>query len=157
LIDVRDTPLLTDLIQVVAQMDDSQREQWAAFNDAEFNVDDVAAGLHLSAGPKWVVLHDERPIVVGGFTPVRAGVYRDWMAYAPEAFILHWRSVTKLARTYVRHMMQHAHRLECVCLASRLGEVDAWYRFVGYSREGDQRRAGVHGEDLAVYSRVRNS
>lgn len=155
MIDIRDTPLLTDIIQVVAQMDDMQREQWRAFNDGEFAVDDVAAALHLGPGPKWVLLDGERPLVVGGFTPVRKGVYHDWMAYAPEAFILHWRAVSKQARTMVRYMMQHAHRLECTCLAARVPEILDWYAFVGYSFEGTLRRAGVNGEDLAIFSRVR--
>lgn len=155
MIEVQATPLLTDIIQVVAQMDGMQREQWHAFNDGEFNVDDVAASLHLGAGPKWVLMAGTRPIVVGGFTPVRKGVYRDWMAYAPEAFILHWRSVTKQCKTMLAHMMQHAHRLECTCLAARLPEVLDWYQRIGYSFEGTLRRAGVNGEDLAILSRVR--
>lgn len=154
LIVLQENPGLLDTLRVVALMDDSQREQWQALNEGEFDIDLTAASIYLTPGPKWAMMDGTRPIVVGGFRPLSPGVYRDWMAYAPEAFIRHWRPVTRLARRAMDYMAQHAHRIECRCLASRVDEVVDWYGFLGYGFEGIARQAGVHGEDFAVYSRL---
>lgn len=154
LIELRPNPSLLDLRTVVGQMDDSEREQWAALNEGELDVDAIAASLYLAPGPKWAVTADTRPIVVAGFLPCGPNAYRDWMAYTPEAFILHWRRVTREARRVMDYMAKPGIRLECRCLSTRVPEVVDWYGFLGYGFEGTQRQAGVHGEDLALFSRI---
>ncbi len=155
MVTISHNPLLVDLLQVLAQLPESERRQYYAKTGEQLDVDVAAAHLYLQPGPKWVIATDDHPICVGGFTPISPGVYRDWMANTPEAFGKHWRSVSKYARRVMDGMLEYeAHRLECVVLASRTEVVD-WYAFLGYSFEGTMRRAGAQGEDLALYSRLR--
>jgi hypothetical protein len=149
-------PTLLDLVQVLAQLPESERAQYRAKNGVDLHVDIAASQLYLQPGPKWVVADGLTPICVGGFTPVSPGVWRDWMANTPAAFGKYWRQVSKFARRTMDAMLvEEAHRLECVVLASRTEVVD-WYGFLGYSFEGTMRHAGAQGEDFALYSRVRN-
>lgn len=154
-VELHHAPLLLDLVQVLAQVSESERAQYRAKTGVELDVDIAAAQIYLQPGPKWVATDGLTPIAVGGFTPVSPGVWRDWMANTPDAFGKHWRAISKHARRVMDGMLaQEAHRLECVVLASRTEVVD-WYGFLGYRFEGTMRHAGAQGEDFALYSRVR--
>lgn len=147
--------LLTEMLLVCSALPADEREQYAAFTGSEYDFEAAAARWFNVPGPKWVIQADGRPIVVAGFIEIRPGVWQDWMFSTPAAWDEHWRSVSKFSRRVMDRMLQeHAHRLQCVSLASRHA-AHRWYRVLGLEYEGTLRGYGVNGEDAMMFARLR--
>jgi hypothetical protein len=150
-------PLLLDFIKVCARMPEDERRQLEAFTGHPYDIDGAAVGNFMAQGPKWVFKVDDEPIIVGGFTQQRPGVWRDFMLTTPEAWGKHWFSVTRMCRRIMDDMI-HApgvHRLECISHAKRAKAHD-WYRVLSYNLEGTMYGYCADGSDAVLYSRVRH-
>jgi hypothetical protein len=156
MIELLPDPTLYEILYVCEKVPQDTQEQCSALDGEIFVPARVAAALTLAPGPKFLIADGAEPLAVGGFIPVREGVYRDWMAHQPLAFApANWKAVTRCCRQAMDQVLEGpAHRLECVALATRTKAMD-WYRLLGYVPEGIQTAAGCQGQDLALFSRVR--
>ncbi len=60
-----------------------------------------------------MVGRDGLPVLVGGFCPVRAGVYEGWLAGTPQGWANHWRAMTKVCCGLMDDLLSNgAHRIE---------------------------------------------
>jgi hypothetical protein len=150
-------PLLLDYVAVALRMSDDEKLQLAAMCGGKYDVDGIAAGNYMQPGHKWVMKDGERALVVGGYAPVRPGVFCDWMLSDHEVWTTprYWRALTRFAKGVLDTMLSsgQAHRLECLSLASRTG-AHRWYRAIGLRYESCQVRGGANGEDVFMFSRV---
>lgn len=149
-------PGLGDFIFVLSKLPEDEIEQYEAFSGAQFDIGTVAAQYFLQGGPSWVVCYGENPLVVGGFSMVREGVWQDWMFTTPEAWTpQHWKPITRRCRKVMDAMLRsEAHRLQCVSLSSRV-QAHRWYRTLGLELEGTLRCYGAGGENAMMFSRLR--
>lgn len=153
-------PLLLDFIKVCINMPQDEREQLEAFTGEKYDIDGAAIGNFTAPGPKWVIKADDEAIMVGGFVPMRPGVYRDFALTTPEAW-KHWFPVTRIVRRVMNAMLAidgPAHRLECITPAVRLAyrpEVEKWYSALKYKREAPLSKYCADGSDAVLFSRVR--
>ena len=161
MIQVYSNPLLLDFIKVCIKMPQNERENFEAITGEKYDVDSIAVGNFTVPGPKWVIKADDEPICVGGFAPVRPGVWRDFMINTPEAWEKHWFAVSRICRRALDAMFisKQAHRLECVSLASRLEkhpEIEKWYTLLKYNREATLYGYCANGADAVMFSRVQH-
>jgi hypothetical protein len=158
MIQVYNDPTLLDFIKVCWQMPQDERDQLEAFTGEPYNIDGAALGNFMAPGPKWVLKVGDDPICIGGYAPQRPGVYRDWMINTPEAFSeKNWFGVTRIARRTMDWILHNgAHRVECVCLASREAKNSRWYKLLGYNREATLYGYCASGADAVMFSRVRH-
>jgi hypothetical protein len=159
-IEVYTDPLLLDFVKVCINMPQDEREQLEAFTGETYDIDRAAIGNFTVAGPKWVIKANDEPICIGGFVPQRPGVYRDFMLTTPEAW-KHWFAVTRVACRAMNAMLlsKTAHRLECICPASRLEkrpEVEKWYSVIRYNKEATLHGYCANGADAVMFSRVQH-
>lgn len=149
-------PTLVDFLTVCTQITADQRNQLEVLTGDSYSAENTAAHYFQAAGPKWVLCEDDTPVAVAGFTPIRPGVWQDWMittdrCWEPDA----WRATTRHTRKALDSMLTNgAHRLQCVSLASRT-EAHKWYRLLGLEFECTLRGYGSNGEDAFMFSRVR--
>lgn len=160
MIHVYQNPLLLDYLRVVLKMPDDERAQLEAFTGQPFTVDGCAVGNFTAPGPKWVIKVDDEPLVVGGFSQERPGVWRDFMLTTPEAW-QHWFPVTRICRRIMDAMFQsgQAHRLECVAPTARITarpEIEKWYKILGYNSRVLLHGYCASGADAFMYSRVKH-
>lgn len=144
---------LLDIVGVCTHLIPEDRVQYEAFTGRPYEIDAAAVGHWHFAGPKFTAFVDDRPIVVGGYVPVRPGVYNSWFLSTPEA----WRTpgVTTITRQIIAGMLQNgAHRLETVCLASR-ADTRRWYEKIGLRFETTLEKYGARGEDAACHIATR--
>ena len=147
---------LVELLRVCYRLPEDEREQYEAFAGRPYSAEALAAALFAAPGPKWTVLAGETPILVAGFQELRAGVWQDWAVTTPEAWEMHWRSVTKFARRVMDEMLLGpAHRLQCISLASRI-HAHRWYRPLGLKLEGPLHAYGANQEDALMFYRLRS-
>lgn len=148
-------PTIIDLIKVCRQLPDDERVQYQAFQGVAFVPDEAAVRFACMEGPRWALVDaDGEPIIVGGFTWIREGVWQDWLLTTPAAWERHWRTVTKVCRRVMDQMLAtEAHRLQCIALAGREG-ARRWYGALGYRHEGVLRQFGHNREDAVIYSRI---
>jgi hypothetical protein len=152
-------PLLLDFIRVTIDMPQNERETFEATTGEKYDVDSIAVGNFMVAGPKWVIKNGDKPLCVGGFAPLRPGVWRDFMINSPEAWSLHWFPITRICRRMLDAMFTsgQAHRLECVTTAHRVQKhpcIERWYSAIGYEREAVLRGYCADGSDAVMFSKV---
>jgi|GEM_PF-445439 len=149
-------PLLADYLAVCYRLPEDERRQWSAFSDGgPFDPEAMAIQLAASPGPRWALVTSRgEPIAIGGFTWLRPRVWQDWLISTSAAWTDHWRTVSKTCRRIIDRMLAtEARRIQCVALAERT-RAHAWYRVLGYEREGLLRAYGAHGEDAVMFARV---
>ena len=151
-------PQLADFYMVCHALCEDEREQYRAFAGEDYDPATMAAAYFLRDCPKWVLVGESGPLVIGGFDMIRPGVWQDWLFSTPEAWSPpYWRSVTKACRRVMDGMLNsQAHRLQCLSLASRT-RAHEWYRPLGLRLEGTLREYGVNGEDALMFARLRSS
>ncbi len=158
MIKVYTAPLLLDFIKVCAKMPQDEREQLEAITGQPYDIDGAAVGNFSVQGPKWVLKDEEdEPLAIGGFVPMRPGVWRDFMLTTPEAWGRHWFAVSRTCRRAMDAMLYsgQAHRLECIAHHSR-EKAFKWYRVLGYNREATLYGYCANGADAVIFSRVRH-
>jgi hypothetical protein len=147
---------LVDLLWICHKLPTDEREQWEVLTGMEYEPDRMASEFFNRPHPKWTVFAGDEPIMAAGFSELRPGVWQDWALTTPAAWDTHWRGVTKAAKRVMDFMLrEHAHRLQCVSLASRI-HAHRWYRPLGLELEGTLRSYGVNGEDALMFSRLRS-
>jgi hypothetical protein len=161
MIQVYNNPLLLDFIKVCIAMPQDERDQIEAFTGEQYSVDGAAVGNFTVPGPKWVIKADDEPILIGGFTPQRPGVWRDFLLTTPAAWEQHWFTITRHCRRAMDAMLNsgQAHRLECIVPAQRLAHREGlakWYKTVGYNNEGLLHGYCANGADAVIFSRVKH-
>lgn len=162
MITVQYEPVLVDYIRVALKMPEDEQKQLEAYTGQQFTVDGCAIGNFQVAGHKWGIYRDAEPLVIGGFSLERPGVYRDFLLTTPEAWAKeNWFHVTRICRRLMTAMLasKTAHRLECITPAPRLAsrpELYKWYRILGYNNEGVLHGYCANGADAVIFSRVKH-
>lgn len=157
MIELYTQPLLLDFIRVCIELPQDQRDQLEAITGQPYDIDGAALGAFQTTGPKWMLKADDKPILIGGFSLQRPGVWRDYLLTTPEAWTDHWFAVSRHCRRAMDAMLnsKQGHRLECISLASRK-EAHKWYRILGYNYEGTLFGYCASGADAVIYSRVKH-
>jgi hypothetical protein len=108
-----------------------------------------------TAGPAWVLVDDAGlPVLLGGFEPIRPGVYECWLAGSLDAWTQHWRTFTRVCRRLLADLFANgAHRVQTCALASRTA-AHRWYASVGLAREGVLHGYGATGADFIMFART---
>lgn len=143
-----------DLIMVLCALPEEERKQFEAFLGGPYSVDWLTVQYMQAAGPKWTFVNEKDPdlaLVVGGFIPQRAGVYKSWFLATEAAWRDHGKAVTAMAAERLQYMLANgAHRIETVCLSSRK-LAQRWYKTIGLRFEATHEKYGAGGEDAALY------
>jgi hypothetical protein len=150
-------PTIADFLVVCHNLCPDEIEQYEAFAGAPYDAGRVAALFSLREGPRWVLLADGKPIVIGGFDEIRSGVWQDWMFTTPDAWSeAHWRKVTRGCKRMMDVMLRTvAHRLQCVSLASRTA-AHRWYATLGLQEGPPLPQYGAERQDALMFHRVRS-
>ena len=151
-------PYLLDFLIVCDKMPQDERDQLEAFTGEKYDAERAAIGAFTSQGPKWVFKTDDNvPILVGGYSYQRKGVWRDFLISTPEAWTTHWFAVTRNVLRGMDAMFKsgEAHRLECIALASRT-KAFPWYHVLGMHKEGTLHGYCANGADAVIFSRVKH-
>lgn len=158
---VNANPTVLDFIKVVARADEDQQAHFKVLTGQEWDIDQIAIGNWSAPGPKWAFSRGGVMLLVGGFVPMRPGVFRDFFIFTPDAFTKdNWFQVTRISRRIMDAMlMSGAHRLECVTPAPRLAarpELAKWYKILGYNREALHYGYCADGSDAVSFSKVKH-
>lgn len=149
-------PVLEDYVHLSKRMRADELDQFMAMSDmGEFRSDACARALANTAGPQWVALDpDNRPVLLGGFQPLRPGVYEGWQISTDEAWARWWRSFTKISVRLMDDMFAGgAHRIQTCALHNRT-ITHAWYERIGMRREGVLTRYCADGQDAIMFART---
>lgn len=158
------SPTLLDFIHVCIRMPQDERDQLEAFTGHPYDIDGAALGSFMAPGLKWVFKEapDGVPLGVAGFVQRRPGVWRDFMMTTPELWD-QYPTVTRIVNRAIKSMFmpnehghRFAHRIECICLASREAKNSRWYHAIGYNREATLYGYAANGADAVVFSKVRH-
>lgn len=151
-------PVLADFARVAMVMRPDEREQFMAFSGlSSYEPDVIALALANQPGPKWVMLDGaDQAIFIGGFVPIRPGVFEAWLAGSMRAWRDHGHAITRVCRREVTALLSRgAHRVQTTALANRSG-AHVWYeRALGMQREGIHSAYGANGEDAVTFAKVR--
>lgn len=150
------SPSLLDILTVCRHITDDQKAQMEAFSGEAYHFERTAMNYAQADGPSWVMCENDQPIAVAGFLPIRKGVWQDWMITTDRPWEKDaWRAITRYTRRIMDGMMEkHAHRLQCVSLASRIA-AHKWYPAIGYTYEATLRGYAANGEDVKMFARVK--
>jgi hypothetical protein len=161
MIQIFSDPLLLDFVKICVLMPPDERAQIESFTGQDYNIDAVAIGNYMVQGPKWVIKDgNDNPLVVGGFSQQRPGVWRDYMLTTPQAWeAQYWLSVTRSCRRFMDYMLhsKQAHRLECIVPRVRYEsrpELARWYKVMKYEVEGVRYGYCADGQDAIALARV---
>jgi hypothetical protein len=150
-------PILEDFGHLARHMRPDEIEQFMAMSGLAEYVPDVAArALSMQGGPTWAVIDDaNRAVLVGGFQPVRPGVFEAWLAGTMECWEKHGRAFTRICRREIDALLADgAHRVQITALASRAGAHEWYERGLGMQREGVLRAYCADGQDAIMFARV---
>ena len=150
------TPNLADMLIVARDARDDEKEQYTVMTGNPWVPDQVANEAFNKSGVKFVFLDDNKPFVVGGWEPVIDGVWQSWMIGNMAYWETHWRTITKLCLKSMDIMFEGgARRLQTCATAARAKTCEWYVRGLKMQPEGMLRRFGVNGEDMAMFSRIR--
>jgi hypothetical protein len=149
-------PDLPTFLYCARNLKADELRQIEALTGSQYDPDPWAASVFMSPWLKWSVFGDDMPVCVGGYQPIRPGVWSVWMLSTPEAWGKHRFAVTRAAKTTLAGLFDNgAHRIECVSLADRL-DAHKWYtRCLGFHLEGIIVGWGAKGEDAFMFARTR--
>ncbi len=150
---------VADVAFLCQHMREDERAQVLALTHFDaYDPDAVARMLVAKQGPAFsVVREDGMPVVTGGFEPVALGVWQTWMVTCDLAWSEFGLAVTRHVRKTMDSLLQSegCHRIQTNALTAR-EEAVLWYeRALHMQREGVLRAFGKHGEDIVLFSRVR--
>lgn len=145
-------PCLPDYMYICDNLPEDEMRQFVAMSGQNFNSDEAAISCHMASGPKWVMLDDDgRPLAVGGYAPVRQGVWQSWMLVPESSWESHGTEITEHVNTVRKQMQKQGHRLQTLVLSDR-AKARAWYGRIGLEHEGTLRAYGANKEDFDMYS-----
>lgn len=146
------------LIDTLMVCRDLREDEWEQIQKVGgYRNDDFIATWAANAnGPKWGYTDDSgRTLLVGGFIPLRTGVFGSWFLATDYAWKNHARELTIEAIERKEFMFQSgAHRIETVCLASREA-AHVWYKKVGSLYESTLKGYCVDGSDAMMFAETR--
>lgn len=151
-------PLLQDYAYIAARMREDERAQFLAFSGlAEYVPDACALACANLLGPVWLLLADDEPIVVGGFDPIRPGVYEGWQMGTEAGWEAHGLEITRHTRSINDDMFARdgVHRLQLCALAGREQAFDWYERGLGYAREATLVGFCANGADAIMFARTK--
>lgn len=150
-------PTLLDLAHICHHLRGDNIDEYVATSFADrFDPDALALSCANRDGPKFVYRDETgRPVCAAGLESVGPGVMQAWMICA-EGWERHWVPITRHVRFVFSTLLESGaiHRIEHRCLAHR-EKARAWYARLGLIYEGIARASGKHGQDMAVYARVK--
>ncbi len=150
---------IADVVMLCQGMRQDEREQFLAVGPFDAYDPELAARtLIAKQGPSFsIVAEDGMPIVVGGFEPVGVGVWQTWMVTSDAAWSGHGLAITRHTRRTMDALLisESCHRIQTTALASREQALTWYERGLRMRREGVLRGFGKHGEDVAIFARVR--
>lgn len=149
------SPLLGDFDMVALAMREDERAQWCATVGVP-NYSGMLCARTLVAipGPAFVLVgRDNRPLMLGGFEPIRPGVERGWMAAVEGSWEAHWFPMTREVRRLCRQRFtEGVHRIEALALAERTRTAEWFERGLGMQFEGCLRGYFADARAAALYS-----
>ena len=156
---VTDTALV-DVLIVCKGLPVDEIEQLEAFSGEKFDPERVAVQIMTAAGPKWTgrVKTTGEPLVVAGFIPVGATIWRSFMLANQRAWDEHGVEVTLHARRVMKKLIEDQEhvRLETICLATRKKACE-WYPRIGLKFEATLEGYGVNGESAVLYVKTKGA
>lgn len=151
-------PILQDYAYIAARMRPDEIEQLLSFSGLPAYDAEVAARSFMNTdGPAYVMVgRDGLPFLIGGFQPVRAGVFDGWLAGTLDGWETHGLTITRICRRLLDQVLSNgAHRVQIAALASRTAAHDWYERGLGMQREGVLRGYSADGSDAVMFSKVR--
>ena len=152
------TPILEDFAYLARNMRPDEIDQFVAMTGVgEYNPDIAARCLAAIPGYTWVLVgEDGLPFLVGGFQPIRPGVYEGWLAGTMAGWERHGFAITRICRRQMDALLRtEAHRVQIPALASRTA-AHVWYeRGLGMTREGRMPGYCADGRDAELFGKVR--
>lgn len=151
-------PILEDFAYLARHMRADERAQFLALSGLpEYDPDVAARAIAATPGPTWVYIVDGLPALLGGFEPIRPGVYEGWQMSTDEGWATHWRSFTKISIRLMDSLLADgAHRIQTCALASRT-EAHHWYERIGMVNEGTLRGHCADGQNAVLFARTRSA
>lgn len=152
------TPLLTDWAYLARRLRPDEADHFAALSGVAFDPEIAARCWANTPGAVWCLVGaDGRPIVAGGFEPVRPGVVHAWMVGTPEAWTAHWHAITRACRRLLRATLAtDVHRVEVTTLHRRVAAC-AWYaKALRLRFEALHHAAACDGSDTVTYAITRS-
>lgn len=152
-------PVLEDFGHIARHMRPDEIAQYLALTGLPEYAPDVAArALAATPGSQFVMVDRAGlPVLIGGFAPVRRGVFEGWLAGTQDGWSQYWRAMTKVCRGLMEDLLTSggAHRIETVALAARVA-AHAWYeRGLRMQSDGVMPGYFADGQDGVVFSLTR--
>jgi len=150
-------PLVEDFARIARNLRPDEIEQFVAFTGAPGYKPDVLARTLLATPGTSYVLVDRTnlPIAIGGFEPLRPGVWQTWGIGTLDGWAKHWRAITKQSRRQMDYLFANgAHRIEIIALVSR-HDAHRWYEEgLLMQCEGTLKGYCANGADAVMYART---
>lgn len=148
---------LPSLMMLCGDARPDEMAQYQALTGRPWQRDAVAVDYFTRSGESFLLIDAAgNPVAAAGWEPIGRGVWQAWMVGTLDGWGKHWRSITKLCRMVMEHMLANGERrLQLCCLQSRYN-ARAWYaRGLKMHHEGDMTQFGAGGETASLYARVR--
>lgn len=153
-------PLVDDFGYLARRMRPDEIEQFLAVTGAtDYHSDTAARVFAAIPGHAYAIVGaDNRPVMAGGFEPIRPGVYEVWGAGTIEGWEKHWRAITLICNRLIRDLLAGpAHRVQTCALASRT-QAHEWYeRGLRMKPEGRHPGFFADGQAGISYARTRST
>lgn len=149
-------PIVADWLLLARSMRPDEVAQFEAMTGRPFDPELAAQGYIAAPGIKYALIDAEgKAFAAGCFEHVRPGVVETWGIGTPEAWADHWRAITKVCRRQIdSFLVNGAHRVQIVSLASRTAAHEWYERGLGLMREGTLRGYFSDGSDAVMHARV---
>lgn len=151
---------LADAMHVVSNM--RQRDR-AGFRAALGDISDdaIAANRWQSHGPAWTLDVGGSPAVIAGVNFPNEWIGVMWLVVVDGLPLDSWRKVIRQTRTVIANALdpgnEHGRRRIEAHVMADWPEAQELVRRLGFEFEGVRRRAGFGGEDIQVWSIVRET
>jgi hypothetical protein len=148
------TPILEDYAYIARHMRSDEVQQFMAITGMKtYSQDACARAMANMRGPSYVYVDRQNmPVLLGGFDPIRKGVYEAWLAGTDEAWSKYWRAFTKISLRMIDGMLKgDAHRIQTTALITRT-HAHAWYERLGMKNEGVQKMYCADGQDAIRFA-----
>ena len=148
-------PNLVQLIYLAQNMTAAEVVEHMAISGRDYNPEALAIRCHSYNGPAHVLLANGRPYYVGGFTVTAANTAQAW-SIATDECAKHVLEMTRAGRRIVNDLLEAGvHRIQMSCLEAR-EPARRWYEALGAKHEATLHAAGKNGENVVVYSIVKD-
>ena len=154
-------PMVRDYLALAERMPPDEVAQYlSATGHAAFDVETAACDmLGLRGLAHCIAAEDGRPLAIGGYEPLRPGVYQCWMVSALEDWPTYGHEFTRLVSALHANMLERedCHRLQILSAPER-GRAHRWYvKGLGMTLEGTLRKFFADGSDALCFAIVKES